>query len=138
MDLWGDSEAMLRCFVGALCVSATAIVTAPCPHRPDRYSVVQNICDSKPDNKYILAVDDSKNTLEEIVRVFSCIVSMCVSLLSVSLLQAISSTLANGKVRKVAKDQLVMENLVKVRIGGWFWDDWVGGRLCCCQGYGGD
>jgi hypothetical protein len=33
------------------------------------YSVVQNIADSKPKVRYLVAVDDSKNTLEEIVKV---------------------------------------------------------------------
>jgi hypothetical protein len=32
-------------------------------------SVIQNTIDHKPKSHYILAVDDSKNTLEEIVMV---------------------------------------------------------------------
>ena len=32
-------------------------------------SVVQNIADSKPKVRYLVAVDDSKNILEEIVKV---------------------------------------------------------------------
>lgn len=33
------------------------------------YRVLQNIIKLKPRTKYILAVDDSKNTLEEVVKV---------------------------------------------------------------------
>lgn len=35
------------------------------------FRVLQNIIDLKPRSKYILAVDDSKNTLEEVVKVES-------------------------------------------------------------------
>lgn len=33
------------------------------------YRVLQNIIKLKPKSKYILAVDDSRNTLEEVVKV---------------------------------------------------------------------
>lgn len=33
------------------------------------YRILQNIINLKPRSKYILAVDDSKNTLEEVVKV---------------------------------------------------------------------
>lgn len=33
------------------------------------YRVIQNISEMRPKSKYILAVDDSKNTLEDIVKV---------------------------------------------------------------------
>lgn len=35
------------------------------------YRVIQNIIELKPRSKYILAVDDSKNTLEEVAQVRS-------------------------------------------------------------------
>jgi len=34
-------------------------------------SIVQNVLDASPKTKYIIAVDDSNNTLEEITRVES-------------------------------------------------------------------
>jgi len=33
------------------------------------FRVIQNIADSRPKVRYIIAVDDSKNTMEEIVKV---------------------------------------------------------------------
>ena len=33
------------------------------------YSIILNITDNKPKTKYIIAVDDSQNTQEEIVKV---------------------------------------------------------------------
>lgn len=41
----------------------------PTIHVRDLASILVNICDQKPKVRYILAVDDSKPTLEEIVRV---------------------------------------------------------------------
>lgn len=41
----------------------------PTIHVKDLASVLLNVCDQKPKVRYILAVDDSKPTLEEIVRV---------------------------------------------------------------------
>ena len=35
------------------------------------HSVIQNIADSRPKVRYLIAKDDSNNTLEEIVRVSS-------------------------------------------------------------------
>ena len=33
------------------------------------FSALQNVFDSRPKTRYLVAVDDSQNTLEEIVRV---------------------------------------------------------------------
>lgn len=33
------------------------------------FSVIQNVCDGHPKTRYLVAVDDSQNSLEEIVRV---------------------------------------------------------------------
>ncbi|TNN60655.1 Adenylate kinase 7 [Liparis tanakae] len=41
----------------------------PVIHVKDLAGVIQNIVELKPKSKYILAVDDSKNTLEDIVTV---------------------------------------------------------------------
>ncbi|CAG03539.1 unnamed protein product, partial [Tetraodon nigroviridis] len=54
----------------------------PMIHVNDLAGVLQNIINLKPRSKYILAVDDSKNTLEEVVKI-------------------ISETLGTGKLRKV-------------------------------------
>jgi len=40
-------------------------------------SIVQNILDSVPKMKYIIAADDSNNTLEEITRVVCTSSQMC-------------------------------------------------------------
>jgi len=41
----------------------------PSIHIKDLAGVIVNICDQKPKVRYVLAIDDSKSTLEEIVRV---------------------------------------------------------------------
>lgn len=41
----------------------------PTIHVNDLASVVVNICDQRPKVRYMVAVDESKNTLEEIVKV---------------------------------------------------------------------
>lgn len=41
----------------------------PTIHITDLAGVVVNICDQRPKVRYMVAVDDSKNTLEEIVKV---------------------------------------------------------------------
>ncbi|XP_035269685.1 adenylate kinase 7 isoform X1 [Anguilla anguilla] len=43
----------------------------PTIHVNDLASVIQNIVDFKPNTHYLVAVDDSKNTLEDIVKVIS-------------------------------------------------------------------
>nr|XP_057913845.1 adenylate kinase 7a [Doryrhamphus excisus] len=43
----------------------------PTIHVVDLAQVIQNVIEVKPKSKYILAIDDSKNTLEDIVKVIS-------------------------------------------------------------------
>ncbi|TNM94648.1 hypothetical protein fugu_017407 [Takifugu bimaculatus] len=58
----------------------------PMIHVHDLAGVLQNVIELKPRSKYILAVDDSKNTLEEVAKV-------------------ISETLGSGKLRKLPEDE---------------------------------
>lgn len=44
------------------------------------FSVVQNIADSRPKVRYLVAKDDANNTLEEIVKVTIILNSYCVKL----------------------------------------------------------
>ncbi|XP_070843607.1 adenylate kinase 7-like [Chaetodon trifascialis] len=60
----------------------------PMIHVYDLGGVLQNIIELKPKSKYILAVDDSKNTLEDIVKM-------------------ISSTLGPGKMNKVPEQEAI-------------------------------
>ncbi|XP_041815008.1 adenylate kinase 7-like [Chelmon rostratus] len=60
----------------------------PMIHVYDLGGVLQNIIELKPKSKYILAVDDSKNTLEDIVKM-------------------ISNTLGQGKVNKVSEQEAI-------------------------------
>ncbi|KAK7150717.1 hypothetical protein R3I93_011850 [Phoxinus phoxinus] len=57
----------------------------PAIHIHDLARVVQNIIDHKPKTHYFLAVDDSKNTFEDIVK-------------------AIASALGSGRIEKVSKE----------------------------------
>lgn len=61
----------------------------PTIHTKDLAGVIQNIADSKPKPKYIVAVDDSQNMLEEIVK-------------------AISSSLTTGKVKSITKEEALL------------------------------
>ncbi|XP_037606367.1 adenylate kinase 7a isoform X2 [Sebastes umbrosus] len=60
----------------------------PMIHVYDLGRVIQNVIELKPKTKYILAVDDSRNTLEEIVK-------------------AISDTLGPGKINKVPEQDAI-------------------------------
>ncbi|XP_034383664.1 adenylate kinase 7-like [Cyclopterus lumpus] len=60
----------------------------PMIHVNDLAGVIQNIVEFKPKSKYILAVDDSKNTLEDIVKM-------------------ISDTLGSGKINKVPEQDAI-------------------------------
>ncbi|XP_054474761.1 adenylate kinase 7-like [Anoplopoma fimbria] len=60
----------------------------PMIHVNDLGGVIQNIIELKPKSKYILAVDDSKNSLEEIVKM-------------------ISNTLGSGKITKVPEEDAI-------------------------------
>uniref|UniRef100_A0A8B9RDE8 Nucleoside-diphosphate kinase n=1 Tax=Astyanax mexicanus TaxID=7994 RepID=A0A8B9RDE8_ASTMX len=61
----------------------------PTVHVTDLARIVQNIIDRKPNPQYFLAVDDSKHTMEEIVR-------------------AIANNLGSGKTQTVPKDDLYL------------------------------
>lgn len=60
----------------------------PTIHVNDLAGVIQNIVELKPKSRYILAVDDSKNTLEDIVKV-------------------ISDTLGSGKINKLPQQDAI-------------------------------
>ena len=64
------------------------------------HSVVVNIADGRPKARYILAVDDSKNMLEEIVK-------------------AISQNLGTGKIQHISKEDALLNK-----------DLSVGGAVC--------
>nr|CAB3220768.1 adenylate kinase 7 [Phallusia mammillata] len=61
---WLGEASALQCF-------GTGTNIVPTIHIKDLASVIQNVCDSKPKTRYLVAVDDSQNSLEEIVRVVS-------------------------------------------------------------------
>ncbi|XP_076023639.1 adenylate kinase 7a [Genypterus blacodes] len=60
----------------------------PMIHIDDLAGVIHNVIELKPKSKYILAVDDSKNTLEEVV-------------------EAISAALGTGKTYNIPKEEVV-------------------------------
>nr|XP_046228435.1 adenylate kinase 7-like [Scatophagus argus] len=60
----------------------------PMIHVYDLGGVLQNVIELKPKSKYILAVDDSKNTLEDIVKV-------------------VSDTLGSGQINKVPEEEAI-------------------------------
>ncbi|XP_071324087.1 adenylate kinase 7-like isoform X2 [Trachinotus anak] len=60
----------------------------PMIHIYDLAGVIQNIIELRPKSKYILAVDDSKNTLEDIVKM-------------------VSDTLGPGKINKVPEQEAI-------------------------------
>ncbi|EDO36546.1 predicted protein [Nematostella vectensis] len=61
----------------------------PTIHISDLASIVLNICDQHPKVRYMVAVDESKNTLEEIVK-------------------AVSIYLGTGKVKKISKEEALL------------------------------
>ncbi|KAJ8341203.1 hypothetical protein SKAU_G00334940 [Synaphobranchus kaupii] len=74
----------------------------PTIHVNDLASVIQNIVDHKPKTHYLVAVDDSKNTLEDIVKV-------------------ISHVLGPGKVQNVPKeDAFLTKDLTQTDIDSLF------------------
>uniref|UniRef100_H2YJ58 Uncharacterized protein n=1 Tax=Ciona savignyi TaxID=51511 RepID=H2YJ58_CIOSA len=75
---WLGEATALQCF-------GTGTNIVPTIHIKDLASVLQNILDGKPKTRYLVAVDDSQNSLEEIVR-------------------CISYYLGTGKIRKIAKE----------------------------------
>ncbi|KAI4891646.1 hypothetical protein NFI96_024852 [Prochilodus magdalenae] len=76
----------------------------PTIHIMDLARVVQNIIDHKPKPQYLLAVDDSKNTMEDIIR-------------------AISFRLGPGKTQKVPKEDVYLtQDLAQAEIDSLFVD----------------
>ncbi|CAH1263996.1 AK7 [Branchiostoma lanceolatum] len=82
----------------ALQVFGTGTNIVPSIHIKDLAGVLQNICDQRPKTRYIVAVDDSQNTLEEIVR-------------------AIASNLGNGKVKKLSKEDYDFLKHISTHLG---------------------
>ncbi|KAK0144983.1 Adenylate kinase 7 [Merluccius polli] len=70
------------------------INNVPMIHIDDLASVIQNTIDHKPKRHYILAVDDSKNTLEDVVMM-------------------ISEVLGPGKIHKLPKEEARSMNALK-------------------------
>jgi len=64
--------------------------TIPTIHIRDLAWIIVNICDMKPKVRYIMAVDDSKSTMEEIIR-------------------SISKNLGTGKVKYISKEDPLRE-----------------------------
>lgn len=58
--------------------------------------MVVNIADGRPKVRFILAVDDSKNTLEEIVK-------------------AISQNLGTGKIQHISREDALLNKELSVR-----------------------
>ncbi|CAD5122064.1 DgyrCDS10516 [Dimorphilus gyrociliatus] len=83
----------------------------PTIHIRDLAAVIQNILDSRPKIRYLIAADDSKHTLEEIVK-------------------AVSKALGTGKIKHIAKEDALLSKdiqqadfdqlLVNLRMDGVF------------------
>jgi len=83
---WHGNVDALQCY-------GTGENILPTIHVKDLAAVLQNICDSRPKTRYLVAVDDSQLTLMEIVK-------------------AVSVALHNGKVRCVSReDSLLIKDL---------------------------
>ncbi|XP_029648772.1 adenylate kinase 7-like [Octopus sinensis] len=78
------NEPVLKC-IG----NGTNIV--PTIHIKDLAAVIQNIADASPQGKYIIAKDESMNTLEEIIK-------------------SISKALTTGKIQKIPPEDFLSEN----------------------------
>lgn len=59
------------------------------------YSVVLSLADGRPKVRYVLAVDESHNTLKEIVK-------------------AISAQLGNGKIKYISKEDALLNKDISV------------------------
>lgn len=89
---WLGEAPALQCF-------GTGTNIVPTIHIRDLACVLQNICDGRPKTRYLVAVDDSQNSLEEIVR-------------------CISYYLGTGKIRKIAKEDYdYMRQVVSSKVG---------------------
>jgi len=58
--------------------------------------IAQNVLDSSPKTKYIVAVDDSKNTLEEITRVSVTFIQIHLRTFQIILITALSLWLSSA------------------------------------------
>ncbi|XP_020618857.1 adenylate kinase 7-like [Orbicella faveolata] len=79
---WHGQAPALQCFGNGQNI-------VPAIHIKDLAAVIVNICDQNPKVRYLVAVDDSKNTLEEIVKV-------------------VSLHLGNGKVKNITKEEALL------------------------------
>ncbi|XP_073248934.1 adenylate kinase 7-like [Porites lutea] len=79
---WHGQAPALQCFGNGQNI-------VPTIHIKDLAAVIVNICDQNPKVRYLMAVDDSKNTLEEIVKV-------------------VSVHLGNGKVKNITKEEALL------------------------------
>ncbi|KAJ7383963.1 Adenylate kinase 7 [Desmophyllum pertusum] len=79
---WHGQAPALQCFGNGQNI-------VPSIHIKDLAAVIVNICDQNPKVRYLVAVDDSKNTLEEIVKV-------------------VSLHLGNGKVKNITKEEALL------------------------------
>ncbi|XP_031567964.1 adenylate kinase 7-like [Actinia tenebrosa] len=79
---WHGQAPALQCF-------GNGDNIVPTIHINDLASVVVNICDQHPKVRYMVVVDESKNTLEEIVK-------------------AISLSLGTGRMKKISKEEALL------------------------------
>ncbi|XP_071503445.1 adenylate kinase 7-like [Diadema antillarum] len=77
----GEAEA-LQCFGNGMNILPTI-------HIKDLAGVIQNIADSRPKTRYLVAVDDSQSSLEEIVK-------------------CVSQNLGNGKIKYITKEDALL------------------------------
>ncbi|XP_077994074.1 adenylate kinase 7-like [Glandiceps talaboti] len=79
---WHGQADALQCF-------GTGNNVVPTIHIKDLAAVIQNIGDSRPKTRYLVAVDDSQNSLEEVVR-------------------AVSTSLGTGKIKNIKKEEALL------------------------------
>ncbi|KAJ8045225.1 Adenylate kinase 7 [Holothuria leucospilota] len=79
---WHGEAPALKCFGNGMNVLPTI-------HIKDLAAVIQNIADSRPKTRYLVAVDDSQNTLEEMIK-------------------SVSQNLGNGKVEHITKEEALL------------------------------
>lgn len=79
---WHGQAPALQCFGNGQNI-------VPTIHIKDLAAVIVNICDQNPKVRYLVAVDESKNTLEEIVK-------------------AVSAHLGNGRVKNITKEEALL------------------------------
>ncbi|XP_071962489.1 adenylate kinase 7-like [Antedon mediterranea] len=84
---WHGNTDALQCFGNGMNILPTI-------HIKDLAGVLQNIADSRPKTRYLVAVDDSQNTLEDVVKI-------------------ISTDLGTGKVKHITKEETLLKKDVK-------------------------